>query len=239
MLKEKEKKLEVPYKRYKILFSFDNAYAVFHKKDDSDGNSSSDFDCTYYANHNNVFPGEVLVDVMYRIRSGDFQWLESKDIVCVRVNGQLLSYRFEGIQSWNPKEVFSNFTPLGSRFFQEEKEDIIKKLHKNGMVLDVLTGSIISLKDDDELSKCDFYGIEKEAYPIKALSMISEYSVYSLEGDRIIRVNPNGNPFYDLKNALFFFLKKCKGKRSSILLFNRKELEIIKDHMDLKAKTCV
>lgn len=229
-----EYKIGVSANRYNILFSFENAYAVFHKKDGCDTGTSLDYECTYYENHDCVFPGEVLVDILFRIRSGDFKWLCQGDILCVRVNGRLLSYGFCGIQSWNPSEVFSDFTPLDFCYFSEERENIINNLHKDGMVLDVLNGTIIPITNNDKVRKYNFYGIEKETYPIKTQSMVSEYSVYSLENNRILRVNPNGNPFYDIKNALFFFLNKCKGSHPSVLLFNRKELEMVKDYLDLK-----
>ena len=127
-------------------------------------------------------------------------------------------------------QTFAHLIPV----FLDEKEDIIKKLHKDGYVLDVLNGNTFSVKDDENIAKYSFYGIEKESYPLKSLKTVAEYSVYSLEDDQIRRVNPNGNPFYDLKNALFFFFRKCKGKCPSILLFNRKELEMIKDYSDFK-----
>jgi hypothetical protein len=230
-----DNKMDVSDNRYKILFSFENAYAVFHKKKSVDAKSSLEYECVYYENHDCVFPGEVLIDIMFRIRSGDFQCLRQGDILCVRVNGQLLSYIFCGIQSWNPQDVYSNFAPFSSQCFTEEKKNIIYSLHKKGTVLDILSGTLIPIHDNDKLLKYHFFGIEQEDYSIKALNMVSEYSVYCLEKNQITKINPNGNPFYDLKNAMFFFLNKCRANNQpSVLLFNRKELEMVKDCLDLK-----
>ena len=234
MFKDIDERIGISKNRYQLLFSMENAYGILKKKADVDAETSKDYECVRYSNHDCVYPTEVLVDIMFRMRSGEKTCIEPEDIVCVCVNGLLYTYRFFGVVSWDPEDIEDNFKSLGTDFFSEEKKEIVEKLHKHGLVLNVLGGSVIALKDEPTLRKFNFYGIEKEIYPFKPFNMISEYSIYKLKNDKITKVNPNGTSFYDIKNALYFFLKKCKGESTSILLFNRRELEMIKDCFDIK-----
>lgn len=236
MLINIDKKIGVSKERYKMLFAFDNSYGVFRKTVEEGEDISSNYELIYFADHNCVLPVDVLLDIIFSLRTDSFD-LCPNDVVCIRVNGQLNSYRFCGIQSWNADDIFENFLPIED-FLLKEQKDIINRLHKEARVLNILDGSTLSIKDA-VLNKYSFYGIEKEMYPSsnKKNRIISEYNIYSLENNAIHKVNPNGNPFFALKNALFFFYKKCNGKNSSVLLFDRKELEMIKDYWDLKQES--
>ena len=237
MLNNIDENIGISKRRYQIMFSLNNSFGVMRKKEDSNLCNSLGYECIYYANHDCVYPREVLIDILFRLRSGDCDVLMFGDIVSVNVNGILHSYQFLGVKSWDPENIEQTFVALGTDFFKEEKKEIISKLHKNGMVLDLLDGTAISIRDEGILKNYEFYGIEKEIYHIKSfnINMISEYSIYKLKNNKIVKANPGGTSFYDLKNALFYFLKKYHKEHFSVLLFDRKELEMVKDYYDLRA----
>ena len=239
MLNQIDENIGISKRRYQIMFSLHNSFGVMRKKEDCQLNNSLGYECIYYSDHDCVYPREVLIDILFRLRSGDCNILMFGDIVSVSVNGVLHSYQFLGVKSWNPENIEQTFVSLGTDFFKEEKKAIISKLHKKGMVLDLLDGAAISIKDEGILRSYEFYGIEKEVYHIKSKSFkidtISEYSIYKLKNNKIVKANPGGTSFYDLRNALFYFLKKYHKEHFSVLLFNRKELEMVKDYYDLRA----
>ena len=233
MLREVDNKIGISKERYKLFFSMENSYGIFRLKDNTEDYKSYNYECVNFFDHDCVFPSEVLIDILLHMRSGNYLFILPGDIVSICINGILYSYRFCGVTSWNPDNIEDVFEDMGTSFFNSEKKKIINRLHESGMVLDVLKGNVISLKEKSDLKRYNFYGIEKETYSFKPFNFVSEYNIYRLKDGKITNINPNDSSFYNISHVLLYYMKRCQNEKYSVLLFNRKELEMIKDCMDI------
>ena len=214
--------------RYKVLFSLESTYSVF-RKERKGFEISKNYECIRIYNHDCDCPADVLVDILFQLRSGDFIDLALDDLIIICIGGSLFPYTFCGMSRSGQDDVNRVFVPFDASFFLSEKTELIGYLHEHNMLLDMLSETIFSVSSLPK--KCDFFGIQKETYRKGSPSIISEYSIYKLHKRRIIEINPNGNPFYDLKNTFLYFLNKYRS--DCVLLYNRRELEMIKDYMDI------
>lgn len=233
MIKEIDKEIGMSIKRYNLLFLLNNSFGFFRLKNNDDLNNSLNYDCIYYREHDCVIAEDVLIDIMLHMRSGDEVDLVVGDIIAIRINGILYSYRFCGISSWNLNQIEENFENIGTVFFKKEVKRLIKNLHSNSRVLDVLKGQTIPLTKKDDLKKYNFYGIEKEDYSFSTIDFVTEYNIYKLYNGQIVNANPNESSFYNIDNVMFYYLKNYKDEKLSVLLYGRKELEMIKDYIDI------
>ena len=214
--------LGIGKQRFKALFSMGNSCSIFRKNENK---PFPFYECVSFIEHNCVMPEDVLTDIIYEMRSGSSLPLIYGDFLCIRINGACLTYMFCGFNNSN------SFAAVDFPLLDAEKEYIIKQIHKKNMVLDILLGKALSIKD--LVPSEQFFCIQKETYMQKSSKILSEYNIYKYHKNCIECINPNGNAFFDLNNILFYFYNVIKSDSSCILLYERKELEMIKDHYDL------
>ena len=233
MLNEIDENIGISKERYKLFFLMEDSFGIFRPKENVVVRDSKNYKCIYFQNHNCVSAQEVLLDILFSVRSGNELDIIPGDVVSVCVNGIIYSYKFIGFISLNPNKLDVNFEKLGTEFCSNEKQHLVNHLHKNGMVLDVLKGKVIHLKDKRDLKKYSFYGIENETYSFRPFNFIFKYNIYKLKAGKILNVSPNTSSFYNIRNVLVYYLKNCQSEKYSVLLFDRKELEMIKDYIDI------
>lgn len=79
------------------------------------------------------------------------------------------------------------------------------------------------------------YSIDSEVFRKEGSGfIISDYSLYKLDGNEIKTDNLYCKPFQMIKNALYYFSRDIKEKRKALLLLNRYELEMIMDYCQLQ-----
>lgn len=223
--------LNISSARYAIMFSLDNLYGLFRPRDFvSDMDNSLFYDLISFDVHHENFVEDVLIDIYLAIRSGKVV-ININDVIVIKVNGKLFSYRY--VKKVSKFMVGTeNFMPINN-FLEQEINLYMEKIHKNNMVLSVLDGVLFHLNDKAIATK-KVCCIEKELFQKGKNVANNTFSLYGLIGYSIKNLNPGGKPFISLKNALYFFDRGFKGGRKSILLSDRRELEMIRDYLQLR-----
>lgn len=218
--------------RYRMLFSFENAYGIFRLLGKEASLRSDDYEMICYEQHASIAPIDVLKDLFYIARAGDAD-IRINDVVCIKINGAIVSYRFSGLLSHDPEQSCKSFGEV-PEFLTNEKKKYVSKLHRENKVLNVLDGKVYSL---EELSPNDwtFYSIDKEVFKKTDYSagIATDYSLYALKDSMIQEISPFRKPFATIHLALFCF-NKHKHRCYSMLLLSRAELERIRDFNQLK-----
>lgn len=233
-----EEKFNISDLRYQMLFSFDNMYGIFRPQTEKDTNpeESGHYELKYVRKHDSVVPDDILKDLLYLVRAGEITMLIN-DIVSIKINGAITDYLFLGFRSKNPEQSFNNFA-VTKGFLTDEKTNYILNLHKSNKILSVLDGKVYSV-DDSRLKKKTFFCIDNEVFQSqdRAAQITSDYFLYTLKNFNIREVNPYKKPFGTIGHALYYYFKNQKSNANAMLLFNRHELEMIKDYCDLHAFT--
>jgi hypothetical protein len=216
--------------RFEMLFALNNMYGIFKPVSQTHGfyNSSSfELISTHICRRGNV--DSILTDIMYGIKSGIIS-IKVNDVVVIKLEGKFFSFRYCGVL-----ENGRSFIEIG-RFVNREKEEIIGKIHSNRMVLSVMDGRLFKIDELDVSMK--LYCISKEIFTLKNKKMLSNYSLYVLNPAGVECINPHGNPFVAMDNALFYYKnhkEMHKGKRkNAVLLLDKAELELVHDYRDLE-----
>lgn len=214
--------------KYAMMFSFENIYGVFRPKKKAT-TDSREYDLIMYDYHNNNSPGDVLVDLCFFVLS-DKNQLRMNDIISIRVNGKLFCYRYiKKIGANFQSSVFECFE-LVPNFLFDEISDYLKQIHSEGCVLSILDGRILFVHD---LLNCHVYCIKSDVSYYTNGSSSFYYSVLCLFKSVVSNINPGGFPFISLNNAFYHYKKCCNKNVSSILVYDRYELEMIKDYYEL------
>lgn len=233
---EREKIMNLPCEkvnmepsRYRMLFSVDSIYGVFrNKKETGIATASSDYRLAYVKSHDCLTPYDVLKDILFLYHSAAIK-IYRNDIICIRINGYVWSYRFLGIKDSNIERFIRNFVEM-KNFMAKEKECFINMIHNKNKVLSVLDDCLYDIKDIAHTYN-SFYAIEHEHFVEGRNGYIfSDCFLYMLDGNTIISKNFYGKPFYMMKNALYYFMKERQGRKPAILLLNREELEMVADY---------
>jgi hypothetical protein len=216
--------------RYQMLFSFDNLYGIFSPDSEEDG--AEHYSLQYVKAHDSVIPDDVLKDVLYLVRAGKIT-MSINDIVSIKINGTVSDFRFLGFRNKDPEKSSDNFA-VTKGFLTEERMQYVVDLHNSNKILSVLDGKVYSVSDAG-LQKKTFYCIDSEAFQSsdRALRIRSDYFLYTLKNMNIKEVNPYRKPFGTIKQALYYYTKSQKANANAILLFNRQELEMVKDYCEL------
>ena len=233
IFKEDKVEFDVSNERYQILFGFENVYGIFRSFDSKTADTSEEYNLIFFQSHNSLVPDDVLKDLIYLTRSGEVN-IAVNDIVSIKINGSFASYRFSGMKNHDPEQSGKNFVEI-SGFLNKEKSQYIDRIHEDNAVLSVLDGKIHSIKSID-LNSQVFYCIDNEVFgqASRAASIMSDYSLYALNNLAIKVINPYTRPFVSIQHALYYYSKYQKKNASSVLLLNRKELEMVKDYHQLK-----
>lgn len=215
--------------RYKMLFSMDSIYGVFRrKKEIAIPASSQDYCLAYVKLHDCLTPYDVLKDILFLYHSAGIE-IYRNDIICIRINGYVWSYRFIGIKDNNIEKFIKNFVEIKS-FLAEERDCLVNAIHNDSRVLGVLEGCLYNIKDIIHIYS-NFYAIEHEHFIEERNGYIfSDCFLYMFDGNTILSKNFYGKPFYMMKNALYYFMKERQKRKPAILLMNREELEMIADY---------
>lgn len=217
--------------RYKLIFTYENVYGIFRpKRFMADPSDSNYYDLESFTIYENDSPDDVLRDIVFLTRADRIK-LRFNDVIAIKLNGFVISYRFCG--SINKHEDKSRFVKV-TDFFKKEKESYVSYIHRENMVLSILEGELYHIHSLD-LNKHTFYCIDQETYgPADcAGNVLTNYSLFTLRRTVIQDVNPYNRPFVMLDNALYYFYKNQKKNQSSLLLYDKNELESLKDHMEL------
>ena len=215
--------------RYAIMFSFDNIYGVFRSDGSIDSLDSRKYDLILYDFHNSNSPKNVLTDLCFLLFSEKID-LCIDDIVAIRINGKLYCYRFTKIiKSSLCLDVFDCFV-LVPTFLFDEINGYLNRIHDDYNVLSVLDGRILSL---DRIRDLQCYCIVTETSSISCGNLSFCFSLFCLSGLKIRNINPGGKPFVFLSDALYYFKKIQNKSYKPVLLFNRFELEMVKDYCEL------
>ena len=232
-------KISIDETRYKLLFSFENAYGIFRfYNDDHNIRDSRAYKLISYQKINHpLSPSDILEDVFLLCKTNKLK-LNQNDVICIKLNGEVVSYRFLGFRGKNINCIDPAFSRL-DKFIDAECDDILSRLHKQNRVLSVLDGKSYNIENLD-LSKLKLYSIARENFGSlanfsSAKNGFSEFSIFALDDLSIKRVDIYKKPFFSLRNALFSFQKMFGSQKKSLLLFDRKELEMIKDYYECKS----
>lgn len=232
LFNEEKGQFNVENKRYQMLFAFENVYGIFRICQQKVSLKSVDYELVDFNYHESVSPMEVLKDLFYHTRSGE-TILEINDIVCIKINGATVSYRYSGLLNHDPEQSYKSFVEIED-FLLSEKTEYINWLHRENKVLNVMDGKVYSLSEIN-FKEWSFYSIDKEIFKKqdRTAGIASDYSLYSLRNFMIQEITPFRKPFITVQHALFYF-NKYKQQCFSMLLLNRAELERIKDYGQLK-----
>lgn len=223
-------KFNVSSARYAFLFSFENIFGLFRlKKSAKNPESSMEYDLLSFAVHHSNYEEDALIDICLSVMAGKYD-IEINDIFGLRINGKLYSYRY--VKRLKTLQTIRESFVRVDDFFSKETEYYINRIHNDQMVLSVLDGCLYPVSSKDFL-KNRVFCIENENFNRVKGPISSNYSMYGLYGKDIKNLNPGNFPFVSLKNAIYFFNKKKRKEKSSMLLFNRLELEMLKDHFQL------
>jgi hypothetical protein len=229
----------ISFARYRMLFSSENMYGIFRANVFSTGiYDSSGFDLTCVKSYNGNSTEDLLNDVRYFSKAGNIS-LKINDIICIKLNGCVVSYRFCGVNRWMDKQHEYNYSEVKD-FYGNEKIRYIDCLHKEGLTLNVPDGRLYSL---DELvdGRHKIYCIDKEVFkPVEMGGIIvSDYSVLMLKGNSIVNANPHSQPFVMISNALYFFNSSLGNDSGTVLLLDKGELELVRDFRELRREKLV
>lgn len=223
-------KFNVTSARYAILFSYENVYGLFRPKETVKYHlNSSDYELISFDTHNSNFEGDVLTDLCFLVSANKLN-IRINDVICIRSNGRLFSYLY--IKKLKGISDYSDCFMKIKDFFKDEIYGYLDRIHNESRVLSVLDGKILSISDPN-LRKSRVYCIERETFDHKTSCLTSNYSMFGLFDKDIRNINPGGLPFVSLKNAIYYYNKNRKKGQSGLLLFNRRELEMIKDYGQL------
>lgn len=220
--------------RYQMLFSFENLYGIFRNNSIKRENiCSKDYELIYLQPHENMTQEDVLKDLIYLNRSGKVD-IHINDIVCIKINGAVSSFRFSGIKNHNPECTKRNFAEI-KNFLEAEKSEFVSTIHDENKILSVLDGKVYSI-DKIDPAEHTFYCIHDEIFKknSRSANITAIYSLYFLKNMEIAPSNQFQQPFVTIQHALYFFYKYKKRNPKSILLLNRAELEMIKDYYQLR-----
>jgi len=237
---EQEKIMDLPCKnidmepsRYRMLFSLDNIYGIFRCRKGA-GISAASPDCGLVSvkSHDCLTPYDVLKDILFLHRSAGIG-IAGNDVICIRINGYVWSYRFLGIKDRQIENFMGNFVEL-KNFMAAEREAFINAAHDTNRVLSVLEGCLYDVRDI--VHKCSsLYAIENEHFIEGRNGFIfSDCFLYMFNGTAVRAKNLCGRPFSMVKNALYYFMKEKQKDASAILLLNREELEMAADYSMLE-----
>ena len=174
---------------------------------------------------------DILKDLAFFVRAGRIE-LKANDVVAIKINGFLTCYRYCGF-SGNLQGEHPEFIKVDN-FLVDEKERYISDIHKEKYVLNVLNAVLIPL-DELNLKQSRVYCIDKETFcsSDKSGRITSNYSLLALKKGGITNANPYKRPFVMMNNALYFFYRKKDHEKNAVLLLSKRELEMVKDYMDL------
>lgn len=220
--------------RYKLFFGIENACGIFRSKSDQlIEDKSENYDLVYYSPCSSVSVDDALKDLFFMYRSSLLQ-LNTDDVVCVKINGISICYRFIGYINNITEECEQNFVECSS-FLQEERSKYLLYLEHTKKMLSILDANIYSLEELDpryHLVCC----IDKESFKktIYTSNIISEYTLYILKNISLKRIEPCKKPFNKINNLQYYLKKLQSGNKSLVLLNNRAELEHVRDYWQLQ-----
>lgn len=229
-------KIDIEAEKYQLFFSFENVYAVMRRKSGIfENQNNNEYTFIKFENHNCLSCKDFLIDIILLIRTGELE-LERKDMVCVRINGFLSCFQYNGYIFNEIDEAWRNFTEC-ENFLCQEYLQCVENIHRQNKVLSVLDGRLFHVANID-LNTYRIFAIDTEIYDYilkdKNNCVVSEYSLYMLdENCQIQTMNPYNKTFQTLKNALFY-LRNNRSRKNTLLLHDRQELEMIIDYYELK-----
>lgn len=217
--------------RNRLFFSLENLYAIFEIRDKSKGiitNNSKDYKLIYLDKHNNQLVKDVIKKLSFIQKTGMIS-LNLNCIVSIKINGQILSYRYMGSKTDNPEEFIENFIEV-KNFTDRESREEINEIHEKNKVIGAVDGRIYHIEElkDQELYALDYevFRKGKEAY-----NSTLNYALYRLDSNGNLKnMQPDSKSFTLLQNALYYFHKAKQKHPAAILLLNRKELELVNDY---------
>ena len=222
--------------RFDFMFGFENVCAIFRCNKHVLSDNSFDYEITYISSHACGNEKDVLKDCLFYSDSGLFE-LKLNDVIGIRINSYVTFYRFLGLRYKNLENASKNFEKI-PKFAHCEKNMYLRKVHRNGCVLDVLERKLIPLSDLDP-DKTMYYAIDAEPYKSNGwknhIFIVSDFSLYCIKNSEIKNVTPK-NPFLEIRNALYYFLRlKDMADKTTVLVLNKKELTMIRDYYVLNS----
>ena len=109
MIKEIDKNIGISKERYRLFFLMEDSFAFFRPKENVVTRDSKYYKCIYFQEHNCVSAHDVLLDILFSVRSGNEFNLVPGDVISICVNGITYSYKFRGFITWNPDKLNVNF----------------------------------------------------------------------------------------------------------------------------------
>lgn len=225
---------EIEDTRFEFMFGFENVYAIFRcDRQCMLSSNSADYEITHLSYHACGNVKDVLKDCLFYSNYGSLD-LKLNDVLGIRINSYVTFYRFLGLRYSDMENSDKNFEEI-PRFAHNEKNLYLRMAHQNGYVLDVLEQRPVSLCDFDP-NRTMYYAIDAESYNYKSngwkkhIFIVSDFSLYCIKNFEIKNVTPK-NPFLEIRNVLYYFLRlKAASDLTTVLVYNRKELAMIRDY---------
>lgn len=225
------KNLNIDKRKYDLFFSFNNVFSVFRMKnreclfEDSKTGEIIYFDYTSAVN-----PQSVLKEILFLAKINEIK-LRINDIAVIRLNGQMQSYRFHGVDSKDSDAVSDCFVRIEG-FAESERSEYINAIHAEKSVLSVLDGRLLHVSNIN-LQRYIPCAIDGRMYQTSKESFVSDYSLYVYDENNVHIADPGQKPFLQINVALLFF-NQLKKKKKLLLLLDRYELEMIRDFCQLQ-----
>lgn len=223
--------VDLERERYGLFFSFSNVVAILRAKEENGFlERSEDGKIIFYGSTSKSNPELILMDLIFKAKIGSVDLLIN-DVVILRVNGQLTSYRFHGLISRFSSSSAACFDRLNG-FIEAERWNYIRHIHSTDRVLSVLDGKVLHLSNIN-LAKTIPCAIDGKIFQAAGDSVMSDYSLYVYDNGVVKFVDPEQKPFLRIDVALQFFNQK-KYQKQPLLLLNRSELEMVRDYHQLQ-----
>ncbi len=231
---------ESNYLKNKLYFSMENLYGFFKIKEDIDGfsNNSSDYDLDVLYPHDNLLPRDLFKRIAFLHKTAAIN-LRVYNVLCIKINGLLKTYRFTGFKTKDPESFYDNFLEI-KNFTNKESESILDQLHAANKVVSAMDGRIYSV-DDIMNNNQELYALDDEIFKNKnsLFDVTSNFTLYHLSARtsyEVIEIEQDN--FNVLQNALYYFFKAKQKDPTALLLLNKRELELVNLKLELAA-ACV
>ncbi len=215
--------------RKKFLYGFSNMAVIFTPMVCTELSSDSrDYYLLGSCVHECHSPEDFILDFKASFKAGLVS-IHFNDVIGIKINGSVICYRY-----------FCGRYFKIEGFTDKEKNAYFRSLHRKNCVLSILDGQEIGLEKIN-FKKSVFYAIEGESYRMRLKNkndfVTTDYSLYTLFGDSIDRINPYNRPFFEIAAAISYYYdrereNKRKGKKA-YLLFNCKELNLLRDYRQI------
>ncbi len=175
---------------------------------------------------------ELLSDMLCMKKVGKID-LKLNDVVTIGFNGSNFSFLFINDNIRNPFEPDMYFQELKG-FFDKEIKSFLSSIHQKNCVIDITNKKLVHIENIVTMPT-SLYALHTESFMMKkkkGFKTVYNYYIYMLNDKyEIDCINPFCRPFDRLQSVLdFFVLYSKKRNEKALVLFDKKELEMVMDY---------